>query len=129
MSLVVPGLLASAATIAVTTAGAALLRAAGTDYAVQGGEVVPVSGIAVVTALSCLVGLALAVLLSRWAPRPADRFLQVAVALTALSLVPPLAWGDDVSTSAALVSLHLVAAAVMVPTLVRGLRTVSPRTG
>lgn len=125
--LLLPGLLAAAAASTVTAAAAALLRAAGTDYVVQGGEVVPVSGIAVVTGVSCLAGLALAGLLSRWVSRPADRFLRVATALTALSIVPPVVWADDVATGAALVGLHLLAAAVMVPVLVRSLRALSPR--
>ena len=44
------------------------------------------------------------------------------VSLTAISLVPPLISGADAATIAALIGLHLVAAAVMIPTLARSLR-------
>ena len=39
-----------------------------------------------------LVGVAMAIALQRWSDRPAERFVLVAVALTVLSLVPPLLW-------------------------------------
>ncbi|WP_121253768.1 DUF6069 family protein [Nocardioides ferulae] len=43
-----------------------------------------------------------------------------------LSLVPPLFSGADAATVTALLGLHLVAAAVMIPALVRSLRRVEP---
>jgi hypothetical protein len=46
-----------------------------------------------------------------------------AVSLTAISLVPPFLSGADTGTTATLLGLHLVAAAVMIPTLARSLRT------
>jgi hypothetical protein len=42
--------------------------------------------------------------------------------VTALSLVPPLGSGANVGTTLALLGLHLVAAAVMIPTPARSLR-------
>jgi hypothetical protein len=45
------------------------------------------------------------------------------VSLTAISLVPPFICAADAATVAALVGLHLVAAAVMIPALTRSLRT------
>ncbi|MBE1603443.1 hypothetical protein HEB94_000291 [Actinopolymorpha pittospori] len=45
------------------------------------------------------------------------------VPLTAISLVPPLLSGANTATTTALVVLHLVPAAVMIPTLARSLRT------
>jgi hypothetical protein len=45
------------------------------------------------------------------------------VALTAISLIPPLLAGANAATTTALLALHLVPAAVMIPTLARSLRT------
>ncbi|KQW53696.1 hypothetical protein ASC77_05365 [Nocardioides sp. Root1257] len=121
--LVGAGLLGTLVATVCTTVGAALGRAAGVDLEVpDGGEVIPVSGIAFVTAVLSVVGVLIAVALLRWSGRPADRFLWIAGALTALSLVPPLVSGADVATAVTLVALHLLAAAVVIPVLVRGLR-------
>jgi hypothetical protein len=54
--------------------------------------------------------------------RPAERFLWTAVSLTAISSVPPLLSGAAAATITALIGLHLVAAAVMIPALWRRLR-------
>jgi hypothetical protein len=69
------------------------------------------------------VGIVIAAALLLWSTRPAERFVQTAATLTAISLVPPLLSGADTSTTTALLGLHLIAAAVMIPTLARSLRT------
>jgi hypothetical protein len=69
------------------------------------------------------VGTVIAVALLRWSARPAERFVRTALSLTAISLVPPLLAGANTATTTALIGLHLVAAAVMIPTLARSLRT------
>jgi hypothetical protein len=51
--------------------------------------------------------------------RPHRRLLQATAALTPLSCVRSVAWPDDVSTKVALLAIHLLAAAVIVPVLVR----------
>lgn len=118
------GLAATAAAVAATTAAAALARSAGVDFTVaEGEEAVPLSGFATVTGFFSVVGVALAAALLRWSGRPAERFVQVAVPLTALSLVPPFLSAAGPGTAVALVVLHLVAAAIMIPTLTRTLRT------
>lgn len=119
------GLLAVLAAVVVTTVVAALARAAGADLEVGAGEgeAIPLSGIAFVTGVLSLVGVVLAAALMRWTARPAQRFVQVAVALTAVSLVPPLLAEATAGTTGTLVGLHLVAAAVVVPALARSLRT------
>ena len=71
---------------------------------------------------SALVGVALAAALLRWTGRPADLFVRIAAGLTALSLVPPVLWAEGAATAITLVVLHLLAAAVMIPSLARGLR-------
>ena len=114
------GVVASAAAV---TLLAALVDASGVDLVVPaGGERIPLSGFAFVTAVCCTGGVALAAALLRWSARPAARFVQVAVALTAVSLVPPFLVGAATGTALALVGLHLVAAAVMVPVVARALR-------
>ncbi|MBG6065047.1 DUF6069 family protein [Micromonospora ureilytica] len=118
------GLIATLAAMVTTTLAAALARAVGVDFEIPaGGETIPLSGFAVVTGFFSVVGVVIAVALLRWSARPAARFVWTAVVLTALSLVPPLISGANAATSTALVGLHLVAAAVMIPVLARSLRT------
>lgn len=117
------GVAATVVAMTATILAAALARAGGVAFEVpQGGEVIPLSGISVVTGFFSLVGVAIAAALLRWSSRPVTRFVQVAVPLTALSLVPPFVAGAAAATSLALVGLHLVAAAVMVPALAGSLR-------
>ncbi|MCO1597442.1 DUF6069 family protein [Micromonospora sp. RHAY321] len=118
------GLIATPAAMVTTTLAAALARAVGVDFEVpDGGETIPLAGIAVVTGFFAVVGIIVAVALRRWSARPADRFMWTAVSLTAISLVPPLISGADTATTTALLGLHLVAATVMIPALTRCLRT------
>jgi len=122
--LVGTGILATLAAMASTTLVAALARALGVDFQVpEGGETIPLPGIAVMTGILSLVGVGLAAALLRWSARPAERFTWTAVSLTAVSLLPPLLVGAGAATTVTLVLLHLVAAAVMIPTLARSLRT------
>jgi len=118
------GLLGTLAAMLATALGAAVARTLGVDFEMPegGGETIPVSGIAVVTGFFSVVGVLVALALLRWSARPAERFVRTAVSLTAVSLVPPLLSGASAGTITALVALHLVAAAVMIPTLARGLR-------
>jgi hypothetical protein len=106
-----------------TTLAAALARAAGADFEIpDGGETIPLAGFAVVTGVFSVVGVAIAAALLRWSARPAQRFGWTAGSLLAVSLVPPFLAGADAGTTAALLGLHLVAAAVVIPALVRSLR-------
>lgn len=120
------GVLAALAAMAATTAAAALARAVGVDFEVpDGGETIPLPGVAVMTGFFSVVGIVIAGGLLRWAARPAERFVQTAMSLTAISLVAPLISRADAATIAALLGLHLVAAAVMIPALARSLRRAS----
>lgn len=120
--LVLTGTAATAVAAGSTTLVAALARAVGVDFEVpDGGETIPLSGIAFVTGLFSLVGVAIAAALLRWSAHPARRFAWTAVALTAISLVPPFVAGASTGTALTLAGLHLVAAVVMVPTLTRAL--------
>lgn len=121
-ALVGRGLMATVAAMVATALAAALARAAGVDFEVSGSaETIPVSGIAFVTGVFSIIGVVIAVALLRWSVRPAERFVWIAVSLTAISLVPPILAGEDIATRATLVGLHLVAAAVVIPTLTRSL--------
>ncbi len=118
------GLVATLAAMAATTLAAALAQAVGVDFEVpDGGEAIPLSGFAVVTGFFSVVGIVIAAALLRWTARPAKRFVQTAVSLTAISLVAPLLSDANTATTTALIGLHLVAATVMIPALARSLRT------
>ena len=118
------GFIATVAAMVATVLAAALAQAAGVDFEVpDGGETIPLSGFAVVTGFFSVVGVVMAAALGRWSARPAERFVQTAVTLTAISLVPPLLSGADTATTTALLGLHLVAATVMIPTLAWSLRS------
>jgi len=120
------GLLATLAATAATTATGGLARAAGVVFEVpDGGETIPLSGIAFVTGALSVVGIAIAAGLLRWSPRPSEHFVRTTVALTAVSLVPPWLVGAAASTSIALVVLHLVAAALVIPAVAGSLRATS----
>jgi hypothetical protein len=118
--LALTGVLATLAATAATTLVAAAARAGGVDFQLpEGGETIPLPGFAVVSGVFSVAGVAIAAALRRWSRRPAARFVWTAGSLTAISLVAPLLSGGDSGTVIALMGLHLVAAAVVVPSLAR----------
>src|SRR5580765_3700783 len=118
------GFIATVAAMVATVLAAALAQAVGVGFEVpDGGETIPLSGFAVEAGFFSVVGIVMAAALLRWSARPAQRFVETAVTLTAISLVPPLLSGADTATTIALVGLHVVAAAVMIPTLAWSLRS------
>lgn len=120
------GVVAVPAAVLATTLAAALARAAGVDLTVpDGGEPIPLAGIAFVTGVLSAVGVLLALAFARWTARAPERFARMAVTLTVVSLAPPLLVGAHPATAGVLVGLHLVAAAVMIPSLTRALRPAS----
>jgi len=120
------GFIATLAAMLATTLAAVLAQAVGVEFVVShGGELIPLSGIAVITGLFSVVGVVMAAALLRWSTRPAELFVWTAVTLTAISFVPPLLSGATAATITALMGLHLVAATVMIPTLSRSLRAQS----
>jgi hypothetical protein len=114
-ALVRRGALAGAAAAVCTTAMAAIARAAGVRLEVDAAAI-PLTAFALWT----LVGAALGVVLARLL-RARRRFLVVTVVATGLSLIPPIALPDDSGTTLVLVAAHLLAAAIVIPTLSRGL--------
>ncbi|MFF0579335.1 DUF6069 family protein [Streptosporangium saharense] len=123
LGLVGTGLVATLAAMVVTTLVAALAQVLGVAFEIpDGGETIPLPGFAVVTGFFSVMGVVIAVALLRWSARPAEWFGRTAVALTAISLVPPFLVGANTATAVTLAGLHLVPAAVMIPILTRSLR-------
>ena len=108
--------LASVATPVVAAAG----LAAGISLDIAGAPI-PFPGFAMLTAVFSLVGLVLAVVLSRTVRRPRTVFVRTTVALTALSLVPDIIVDAAPATKALLMLTHLVAAAIVIPMVARRL--------
>lgn len=111
------GLAAAVAASIATTALAALASAAGVSFADHTGASIPIAGFAQLTLLFSLVGVGIASVMARKARRPRATFVRTAVVLTALSFVPDLTFGFDAGSAATLISLHTVAAAIVVPVL------------
>ena len=119
-SLVVTGLAATAAASVATPLVAAAGHAAGISLDI-GVAPIPVLGFATLTAFFSVVGVVLAVVLSRLARHPRSVFVRTTVILTALSLVPDVIVDAAVPTKALLMLTHLVAAAIVVPAVARRL--------
>jgi ABC-type transport system involved in multi-copper enzyme maturation permease subunit len=119
-SLTRTGIAAAAVASAATMTIAAVGHAAGISLDMSG-EPIPVTGFGVLTAVFSLVGLVLAVVLSRTARSPRTAFIRTTVVLTALSLVPDAIADAAPATKALLMCTHLVAAAIVVPAVARRL--------
>lgn len=109
------GVLAGAVAAIATTAIAVAATVAEVPLEVDG-TAVPIGAFAWWTVIGALLGTLLARLL-----RDRRRFVVVAVTLTGVSLVPPVAAPDDTATALVLVAAHLVAAGIIVPALARQL--------
>ena len=107
------GVLAAAA----ATAGAAVLRAAGVPLAAHGE--IQLAAFAQLTFMAAVCGGVLLAVLIRRSSAPRQRFVRITVALTALSCVIPAAFADTTASKIALVGLHVLAAAIIVPVLAR----------
>jgi amino acid transporter len=114
---------AAAAVVAslATTVLAALASAAGVSFADSTGESIPIAAFAQLTLVFSLIGVGIAAVMARKARRPRPTFVRTTLALTALSFVPDLTFGFDAGSAATLITLHTVAAAIVVPTLARRL--------
>jgi Family of unknown function (DUF6069) len=101
------GVIASAA----TTAVGAIARAADVPLEIDG-ERIPLAGFAQLTLIAAVVGVALAA-----AIRSQRAFLTTSVVATAASFAPSLTLADDAATKFVLVLTHVVAAAIIIPSL------------
>ena len=111
------GVTAAVVAAAATTVLAAVASAAGVSFADSTGASIPIAAFAQLTLVFSLVGVGIAAVMARKARRPRPTFVRTAVALTALSFVPDLTFGFDAGSAATLITLHTVAAAIVVPTL------------
>ena len=111
------GVAAAVVASVATTALATVASAAGVSFADSTGASIPIAAFAQLTLVFSLVGVGIAAVMARTARRPRVTFVRTAVALVALSFVPDLTFGFDPGTAATLITLHSVAAAIVVPTL------------
>jgi hypothetical protein len=107
------GALAAAA----ITSGAAVQRAAGVPLAVHGE--IPLAGFAQITLIGAVIGGVLLAVLNQHSSAPHRRFIQIAVGLIVLSCLAPATLADTIASKIALVALHVLAAAIIVPVLAR----------
>jgi amino acid transporter len=115
------GVAAAVVAAVATTVLAAIASAAGVSFADKTGASIPVAGFAQLTLVFSLVGVGMAAVMARRARRPRATFVRTAVALTMLSFVPDLTFGFDAGSAATLITLHIVAAVIVVPTVARRL--------
>jgi hypothetical protein len=115
------GVTAAVVASVATTALAAVASAAGVSFADSTGASIPIAGFAELTLALSLFGVCIAAVMARKAHRPRPMFVRTAVVLTALSFVPDVAFGFGGGSAATLITLHSVAAAIVVPTLARRL--------
>jgi hypothetical protein len=116
--LVQSGALAGAVAAVCTTVVAAIASAADVSLEINA-EAIPILAFAWWT----IVGAALGVVLARLL-RERRRFVVVITVAAGLSLIPAIAAPDDTATRAVLVGTHLLAAAIIIPTLSQRLRSV-----
>lgn len=91
-------------------------------------EPITVGMFAMGTATCLFFGTVLAVLLARYARRPARTYLRTTIALTVLSLVAPcLAGATAAPTKLMLALAHIIAALIVIPLVTRRLRQVPGR--
>ncbi|MFI6220406.1 DUF6069 family protein [Nocardia salmonicida] len=111
-----PAALAAVVAAAATTAVAALAHAAGVSLAIEG-EQIPLAGFAQLTLIFAAVGILFAAALRKWSGNPRTVFVRTTIALTALSLVPDAIVNASIDTKLTLILTHLVAAAIVIPTV------------
>jgi Family of unknown function (DUF6069) len=115
-----PGLLAGLVAAVATTAVVIVARAADVPVAVQG-EQIPLAGFAQLTLVATVIGIVIARVLSTRARHPRHTFVVATVALTAVSLMPDVLADATTGSRLTLGLTHLVAAAIVIPTLAKRL--------
>ena len=115
-----PGLLAGLVAAVATTTVVMVARAADVPVAVQG-EQIPLAGFAQMTLVATIIGIVIARVLSTRARHPRHTFAVATVALAAVSLVPDILVDATTASRLVLGLTHLVAAAIVIPTLAKRL--------
>ena len=102
---------------AVATTGVALTAdAIGVPISI-GGEAIPMAGFAQLTLFFTAVGVVIAGVMNRRARHARHTFVSTTLALTALSFVPDVLADAQTATKITLVLTHIVAAAIVIPSL------------
>jgi uncharacterized protein DUF6069 len=115
---VLGGLVAGLVAALVNGSVALVAHRAGADLELpRGGEAIPVLAFPQLTLLGACLGIGLARLLRTRSTRPAQTFTWTCVGLTALSFLPPILADATTATTVVLLSAHLVAACIVVPTI------------
>ena len=104
-----------------TTVLAAIASAAGVSFADRAGASIPIAGFAQLTLVFSFIGVGIAAVMARKARQPRTIFMRTAVALTVLSFIPDLTFGFNAGAAATLITLHTVAAAIVIPTVAKRL--------
>jgi peptidoglycan/LPS O-acetylase OafA/YrhL len=110
------GLVAGLCAAVVNLAVVAIAHASDVSFEIRG-ERIPLVAFPEVTVFATLIGVALAAVLVRRARRPRSVFLIVTIALSALSLLPPVLVDTDTATRLMLELTHLVAAFIIIPAI------------
>jgi hypothetical protein len=110
------GLVAGTAAAVATTVIAAVARAADVPLAMAG-EAIPIAGFAQLTLACTAVGVILAWVINRRAARPRQSFVTATVVLTVLSCGPDVIADASTASKVVLVVTHLVAAAIVIPSI------------
>jgi hypothetical protein len=121
---VLRGVLASVGGAAAATAAAAVASAMGVSFADPSGATIPILGFTELTLVFSLIGVGLAAVLARRAKRPRSTFVRTTGTLVVLSFVPDLVSGFGAASAVTLILIHLLAAAIVVPTLAQRLAPV-----
>ena len=108
----VGGAVAAAANLAVFVGA----RLADVSLEIQD-ERIPAFGFPQVTFICAVLGVAMAAIFVRKSSRPRRAFVRTTVALTALSMVPPVIADADTATKVVLGLTHAVAAAIVIPAI------------
>ena len=114
--LVRAGLVAGLGAAIVNLAVVAIAHGLDVTFEVRG-EAIPLVAFPQMTLFAAIIGVGLAAVLVRWASRPRSVFLAVTIALSALSLLPPVLVHTDTATRLALELTHLVAAFIVIPAI------------
>ena len=111
------GVAAAVVASAATTTAAAIASAAGVSFSNGRDAGIPILGFAQLTLVFSLIGVGLAAVMARRARRPRSTFVRTTVVLAVLSVVPDLTYGFTAGSAATLITLHTLAAVIVIPTL------------
>jgi amino acid transporter len=116
------GVAAAVVAAIATTTLAAIASAAGVSFKNSNSDdSIPIATFAIFTLVFALIGVGIAAVMARKARRPRTTFVRTAVVLLLLSFIPDLTFGFDAGSAATLIGLHIVAAAIVIPTLAKQL--------